>query len=84
MQKHKDGILWRLFNVALDMHTSSDYSSTPVPFRVGLAKSTLKTMPAESGDPLLALHLVPQGGECQPEDFLSFPNHTGDKNSIAA
>ena len=39
---YKDGSMWLLSKVVLDTYTSSNYISTPVPFRVDLTKSSLK------------------------------------------
>jgi len=57
--QYKDGSTWLLSKVVLDTYTSSNYIATPVPFRVDLRKSTLKTMAGVSGAPQPALHPIP-------------------------
>ena len=56
---YKDGSMWLLSKVVLDSYTASNYISTPVPFRVDLAKSLMKPMADLSGAPQPALHPIP-------------------------
>ena len=47
--RYTDGSIWMLSKVALDTYTQAAFISTPVPFRVDLAKSTMNRR--ESDDP---------------------------------
>ena len=57
-EKYEDGAVWSLSKVCLDNYTDAKYISTPISYRVDLAKSTLKMLEASSA-PDMPEHPVP-------------------------
>ena len=47
LKKYQNGTAWALSKITLDTFTSATYISTPVPFRVDLAKSTVRQLDGE-------------------------------------
>ena len=58
LKKHENGTAWALSKIVLDTFTSATYISTPVPFRVDLAKSTVRQLDGELCASLPE-HLIP-------------------------